>query len=237
MQFLPGGRLITTNVPLVRIIAVAWGLPMQTQRLTLAPGVKMPDGIYDIEATSKAGTFPPDISPEARFDKMKLMLQALLEDRFRLRIRPESKEQPVYELTVGKSGPALEKSKFQEPGCNEEVGPKLMTNPACHWLDGDQWRGLHGASVTIADVVEVVQNWTDRPLFDKTGITGFYNIQTEPWIPMRADGLSQNCNVSAGDPERLTLFNVFEKLGLRMESKRAVIDVFVIDHVEWPSEN
>jgi uncharacterized protein (TIGR03435 family) len=238
IQFLPSGRFVATNIPLIRVIAVAWNLPLQSQRVTLGSGVRMPDDIYDIEATAEKGTFPPGLTSEARLLTMRLMLQALLEDRFKLRVRREPKEQPVYALVVGKGGPKLEKSKFQEQACGD-TGPKLISNPACHFLDGGQDGGLHGASVTMAQVVELVQNYTDRPLFDKTGLTGFYEIQTAGWAPMRVtlDGAPQGGDASANNSDRPTLFNVFEKLGLHMESQRAVIDMFVIDHVEKPSEN
>jgi uncharacterized protein (TIGR03435 family) len=242
VQFLPGGRFVSTNVPLIRVIAAAWGLPLQTQRLTLGSGVRMADDVFDIEATSQEGTFPPGITSEARYSTMKLMLQALLEDRFQLSVHREPKEQPVYALIVGKGGLKLEKSRFQEPKCSEPLGPKFFSNPACHWLDGGQEGGLHGESVTIAQVVETVQNWTDRPLFDKTGLTGFYDIQTEGWAPMRVrlptpDAVQQSGDATVNNPERLTLFNVFGKLGLQMESQRAVVEMFVIDRVERPREN
>jgi uncharacterized protein (TIGR03435 family) len=241
LQFLPGGRFVATNIPLIPVIAVAWNLPLQTRRLTLASGVRMPEDIYDIEATAEKGTFPPGITAQARVARMRSMLQALLEDRFKLKIRREPKEQPVYALVIGKGGPKLEKSKFQEQDCGD-TGPKWLSNPACHFLDGDQDRGLHGASVTIVQVVEYAQNFTDRPLFDKTGLTGFYDIQTEGWAPMSVqpaspNGVSQSGDASINNPDRPTLFNMFEKLGLHMESERAVIDLFVIDHVEPPSEN
>jgi uncharacterized protein (TIGR03435 family) len=238
IQFLPSGRFVATNIALIRVIAVAWNLPLPSQRLTLASGVRMPDDIYDIEAIAEKGTFPPGLMTEARILTMRLMLQALLEDRFKLTVRREPKEQPVYALVVGKGGPKLEKSKFQEQACGD-TGPKWLSNPACHFLDGGQDRGLHGASVTIAQIVEFVQNFTDRPLFDKTGLTGFYEIQTEGWAAMRvnSDGAPQSGDPSANNSDRPTLFNVFEKLGLHLESQRAVIDMFVIDHLEKPSEN
>jgi uncharacterized protein (TIGR03435 family) len=241
LQVLPGGRFVATNIPLIRVIALAWDLPLQSQRLTLAPGVKMPDDIYDIEATAEKGAFPPGITTEARVLKMRLMLQALLEDRFKLRVRREPKEQLVYALVVGKGGPKLEKSKFQEQDCGE-TGAKLISNPACHFLDGGQEGGLHGASVTLANVVEYVNEFTDRPLFEKTGLTGFYNIQTEGWAPMIVTppgpaGAPQGGDATVNNSDRPTLFDVFEKLGLRMEPQRAVIEMFVIDHVERPSEN
>jgi uncharacterized protein (TIGR03435 family) len=198
----------------------------------------MPDDIYDIEATAEEGTFPPGQTTEARLLRMRLMLQALLEDRFKLRITREPKEQPVYALVVGKGGPKLEKSKFQEQDCGD-TGPRWLNNPACHFLDGGQDRGLHGASVTMAQVVEYIQNFTDRPLFDRTGLTGFYDIQTEGWTPMRVslDGALQSGDGSATNSDRPTLFDIFEKLGLHVESQRAVIDTFVIDQVERASEN
>jgi bla regulator protein BlaR1 len=241
LQFLPGGRFVATNIPLMRVIAVAWSLPLQSQRLTLASGVRMPDDISYIEATAEKGTLPPGLTPMERFSRMKLMLQALLEDRFKLRIRPELQEQPVYALVVAKGGPKLEKSKFQEQDCGD-AGPNWLSNPACHFQSGGQGRGLHGASITIAQVVENVQNSTDRPLFDKTGLTGYYDIQTEGWAPMRVnpaslDGAPQSGDASVNSPDRPTLFDVFEKLGLQMESQRAVIEMFVIDHVERPNEN
>jgi len=237
IQWLPSGRFISTNVPLIRVIAAAWDLPLQSQRVTVASGGRMPDDIYDIEATAEKGTFPPGVSTMARYHTMQLMLQALLEDRFKLRIRREPKEQLVYALVVGKGGPKLEKSKFQEQNCSD-TSPTWVSNPACHFLDGGQDRGLHG-SVTTTQVVEYVNNFTDRPLLDKTGLTGFYDIQTEGWAPMRVtpDGAPQSGDASVNNPDRPTLFNVFEKLGLRMESQKAVIDMYVIDHVERPSEN
>jgi uncharacterized protein (TIGR03435 family) len=223
----------------MRVIAAAWNLPFQTQRLTVAPGVKMPRDIYDIEATTEEGAFPRGLASEERVLRMRLMLRALLEDRFKLRVHTEAQERPVYALVVGKDGTKLEKSKFQEQDCGD-TDPKWLNNPACHFLNGGQDVGLHGASVTIAQVVERIQNFTDRPLLDKTGLTGFYDVQTDAWAPMRLrqldlDGVSPSTDLN--DFERPTLFNVFEKLGLHMEPQKAVIDIFVIDHIENPSEN
>ena len=238
IQLLPGGRFVARNIPLIQVIALAWNLPLQSQRLIVASGVKMPDVIYDIEATAEKGAFPAGTTTEARVLKMRLMLQALLEDRFKLRTHREPREQPVYALVVGKSGLKMEKSKFQEQSCGD-TSSKWIGNPACHFLDGSQDGGLHGASVTIANVVEYVNNFTDQPLFDKTGLTGFYDVQTEGWAPMRSSlgDAAQRGDATANNSDRPTLFGVFEKLGLRMESQRAVIDMFVIDHVEQPTEN
>jgi uncharacterized protein (TIGR03435 family) len=147
----------------------------------------------------------------------------------------------VYALVVGEGGPKLEKSTFHAQDCGETRW-KLISNPACHFLDGGLDGGLHGASVTIASVVEYVNSFTDRVLLDKTGLNGFYDIQTEGWAPMHVkpptlDGAPQTGDASANNSDHPTLFEVFEQLGLHMESQRAVVHMFVIDHLERPSEN
>jgi uncharacterized protein (TIGR03435 family) len=241
LQFLPGGRLVARNAPLRMIISKAYNIPPQSQRLEWAP--EWGDAIskaYDIEARAAEGAIKADLPPADRDEKLRLMLQALLKERFKLSLRIDHKAQPVYVLVVAKGGPKLEKAKLQEKDCVEgENGPPAP----CHAITGGQGRGIHGEAISIPDVVFFVQNWTERPLIDKTGLKGFYNIQTNGWRPMRGlpggEGAPAPQGGDAGlyDPERQTLPDVFSSLGLRMESQRAVIDMFVIDHVEQPTEN
>lgn len=234
-QFLPGGRLAATRTPLVFLITVAYDLPFQSTRLTLAPGVKPPEENYDIEAVGPVDDFPPGISVEARDAKLRLMLQALLADRFHLKIRVESREQPAYALVVGKGGPKLAKSRKTEQECE--------THGGCHDLSGGQGAGLHGDAVSIADVAQFVQNWTDKPVVDETGLKDLYNVQTEGWTSMRSrppspDGSTpRGPDAGANDSDRQTLFEIFEQLGLRMESKPAVVDTYVVESVGKPTEN
>jgi uncharacterized protein (TIGR03435 family) len=78
---------------------------------------------------------------------------------------------------------------------------------------------------------------------DETGLKDLYNIQTEGWTPMRIRPPNPDGSPPSGgdaglyDPDRQSLFQVFEKLGLRMESRRAVIDMYVVEGVEKPTEN
>jgi uncharacterized protein (TIGR03435 family) len=169
------------------------------------------------------------------------MLQALLADRFKLKIHRETKETPVYALVVGKGGPKLQKGDIEEKDCPEGTPPPALGAPvtACHIINGGRGRGLHSRAVDMSDVVTFIENWTDRPLVDKTGIKGLYHIDTSGWLPMEA-GLSpvpgtKQDGVDVADLP--TIFEVFEKLGLKMESTKDKVDVYVIDHVEKPSEN
>ena len=81
------------------------------------------DGVYDIEATAPAGLIPVGLPSKDRDEKMRLMLQNLLEDRFKLKIRREAKEMPAYAVVVAKNGPELEKAKIDEKDCTEAGAP------------------------------------------------------------------------------------------------------------------
>ena len=85
----------------------------------------------------------------------------------------------------------------------------------------------------MSDLAAYVENWTDRPLLDKTGIKGLYRFETKGWLPMSP-------TVDAGSSalaDRPTVFQMFDALGLRMEAQKGAVEVYVIDHIEKPSEN
>jgi uncharacterized protein (TIGR03435 family) len=204
----------------------------------------VPDSVllsrYDIEATAEKGAIPADATTKVRDGKMKAMLQSLLEDRFHLKMLREPKQQPVYTLTIAPGGPKLKRSKMSEAECAN--GPTGFVT-GCHSIMGGIGRGIHGEAIDIADVALFVQNWTDRPVIDKTGLTDLYDIQTEGWAPMlprppRPDGAPPTGgDAGLDDPDRQTLGQVFGQLGLKMESQRAVVDMFVVEHIEKPAEN
>ena len=85
----------------------------------------------------------------------------------------------------------------------------------------------------MADLAAWVENWTDRPLLDQTGISGLYRFETRGWLPM-----SPRVDAGSADlADRPTVFQMFAELGLRIEAQKGVVDVYVIDHIEKPSEN
>jgi uncharacterized protein (TIGR03435 family) len=241
-EFLPGGKLVIRNIPLLMIVATAYNVPFQSPQLTgSAEWQKVALTLYDIEAVAEKGALAPDLTAKDRENRMKLMLQPLLEDRFKMKIRREQRDQPIYALVVAPGGPKLPKSKKQEKDCDEPPAGSA-TPSGCHILGGGQGRGLHGEAVTIADIVLFVQNWTDRPMIDKTGLTDLYTINTEGWTPMRQapprpDGPPQGGDAGLNDPDRQTLPGIFKELGLRMESQRAAVDMFFVEHIEPPVAN
>ena len=95
----------------------------------------------------------------------------------------------------------------------------------------------------MVDLANGLENWTDRPVIDRTGVKNLFDIDTEGWVPMRPrpgppPGTEPSEEDKAfADPARPTLPSVLDKLGLKLESTRGAVEIIVIQHVELPSEN
>jgi uncharacterized protein (TIGR03435 family) len=236
-QFQPGGRFTSSGLPLKFLIASAWNVGFQSVRLSGGPAwISSREGAFDIEAKAPAGAVPEGLPSNLRDQRMRLMLQALLQDRFKLKIRTEARELPVYAVVVAKNGPKLEKSKVEEKDCVETQSAGIT----CHTIMGGRGRGLHAPAVNLSDILSYVENWTDRPLVDQTGLQGLFNVQTSGWRDFQP-GAPPPPGAKAEDGTDLadvpTLFDVFGRLGLKLQAQKETVDVFVIEHVERPSEN
>jgi uncharacterized protein (TIGR03435 family) len=239
LRFLPGGRFTATNLPLYAIIAIAYDIAPLSLRLSGGPEWIRSEK-YDIEATAGSDNNPSVMSAKARQDMTRLRLQDLLADRFKLTVRRETRQLPAYVVVVAKKGPKLQKAKVEENDCRE--GPLPDGDLLCHVINGGMGRGMHAKAVTVSDIVMFVENWSDRPVVDETGIHGLFEVETDGWAPLRPRPVAPGAEPSAediamADPTRPSLFLIFERLGLKMESQKAPVEVFVIDHVEKPTEN
>jgi uncharacterized protein (TIGR03435 family) len=216
----PAGQLTVANMPLRWLIANAWGVPFQSKRLTGGPGWVNAEP-YDIQAVAPA-MFAPGISAKEREARTRVMLRALLAQRFGLVVREEAKELPVYALVPTKGGHKLRPAVIQENDC--PVNPP-DDGLYCHHLDGGMRDGLRGQAVDMSDVAQQAEDWLDRPVLDQTGIAGLYNVRTEGW------GAPE-------DTEKPSVFRVFEDtLGLKLEPKKATVKIYVIEKVDRPSPN
>jgi uncharacterized protein (TIGR03435 family) len=242
LQFLPSGRFVERGIPLMTVIAIAYDLPYYSDRLTSGPAW-IRTSVYDIEATAEPSAIPAGTTAAVRREKMRMMLQTLLADRFKMVIRRETREGPVYAITVAKGGPKLQNASVEEGGCvDDPTGPQDYPK-ICHAFCCGQGQGIHAQAVDMSDLAAGISSFADRPVIDKTGIKGLFNIQTEGWAPMRPrpprpPGQEPTAeDRSLEDPSTPTLFQIFGKLGLTLESQKAPVEIFVIDSAEKPSEN
>ena len=154
---------------------------------------------------------------ETHDDQLPAMLQALLKERFQLAFHREPKSMSAYVLLPGKGGPKLRATDAEPGGVQTNMGATR--------------RHLSGR-VSMVGFAGLLSNMLDRPVVDKTELKGVYDVDLE-WsvddVPDRT--------VQANDPP--SLFTALqEKLGLRLDTRRTPVDLFVIDHVERvPTEN
>jgi uncharacterized protein (TIGR03435 family) len=149
-------------------------------------------------------------------DQIPAMLQTLLEERFRLAFHRESREMSAYVLLPAKGGPKLKAVNDTQPG-----GIQTTMGPLRRHISG---------KVNMPYLAGLLANMLDRPVVDMTEVEGVYDVDLE-WSP-DVEGGGQLSDVPS-------LFPVLqEKLGLRLESRRAPVDICVIDHIERvPTEN
>jgi uncharacterized protein (TIGR03435 family) len=230
--FRPGGEFTATNTTLRDLIETAYQIAPRKGFVTGGPSWLDSDR-FDVAAKAAAGAIGPGELDRDRVDKTKLMLQTLLDERFTLRLRRETKPLPIYELVAARSGPKL--TKTVEPDCSRPVS-------LCHRFQGGSGWGIDGHAVSMRDLTDFLTLFTDRVVRDKTGITGEFDIRTTGWSdpnrrPAAGDGVARRPE-EVLDPSGPSVFTVLEEqLGLRLQATKGPVETFLIEHVERPSEN
>lgn len=138
------------------------------------------------------------------------MLQSVLKDRFQLAFHMETKEMSAYLMVQAKEGLKLKKSGG--PPTAEE----MRRRPA--------GRALFAPNMSLSDFADLLSVTMKIPILDKTGVAGNFTITLY--------------SAETGDDTAASIFTAMpEQLGLRLEPQKVPFPVFVIDHLERPSEN
>jgi uncharacterized protein (TIGR03435 family) len=257
LQYLPGGRFSARGIPIPILIFEAYNVSLgASRRIAISPEFeKSTDEAtewerYDIEAVAEKEAIPANASREVRIQKMRLMLQTLLADRFKLRISYQTKEVPVYAIAIGKNGPKLPTSAIDEAQCDarSDDRPQIARLVAgvgdpvsCHAFVGGQGRGLRGEAVDMSDFAQAIEGIADRPVVNQTGLNGLYKIDILGWSPLllaapRSPGTEPTAEERAA-ADRPTLSDILQNLGLQLESTKAPIEMFVVEHFERAAQN
>jgi uncharacterized protein (TIGR03435 family) len=218
-----GGRTVLRGYRLRDLILLAW----QTENFrVIGTSGWMDSERFNIEAIG---------DPESDLDETRLMVRSLLADRFRLRLHRDTRESPVYALIPVKKGSQLQPSS----GAGECVPydgsasapPADSTLPSCsfrshmrHSDDGSQLMVIEAAAVGMTMITKVLGTLSGRHVVDETGLTGSFAFKLE--------------YASGDDASGPSLFSaVQDQLGLKLESRKAPVEFFVVDSATHPSPN
>ncbi|HEU0120168.1 MAG TPA: M56 family metallopeptidase [Bryobacteraceae bacterium] len=213
-HIVPGGGLNVVNIPVRQLIEFAYGL--RESQLAGGPAW-ISRSNYDIIGRLDNGTDTGDFRTmsDPQRHNMELQIrqrtQALLMDRFGFRFHREQRELPILALVTTKGGP---KMKVAEPGGTSL--PNIRMSPS----------SLTAQRIPMSQLAETLSRHTRKTVVDQTHLSGDFDIELQ-WTP---DG--------AADGDRPSLFTAIqEQLGLRLEAKKGMVDVVVIEKIEKPAEN
>jgi uncharacterized protein (TIGR03435 family) len=205
------GNRIALNSNLAGIVAVAYNV--QGFQISGAPrwtDSRGREDFYQVDARTPGEGVRP-------IEQVRQCLQGLLADRFQLKIHRETATLPVYNLVVARSGSKMKESEAEgEPHVSNVpgAGPSRQTF----------------SRYSIDDLIRVIAGNVDRPVLDKTDLTGRYDFileftRSNPDLP------------DSGDDEHSIFSAVQRQLGLQLTRANEPTLMIVIDHAEKPSAN
>jgi uncharacterized protein (TIGR03435 family) len=249
-----GGAVRTTNTTLKRLIRMAYRLNL-TDEIVGGPSWADTFG-FDVDAKPAK---PVTVAESA------LMMRTLLAERFQLVVRKEPREGSIYALVLarrdGALGPQIKRSVGEctmvVPGVARPAGAGAANAPdpaKFAWPPpgrpgrrcgiGPDGGTVKAGSITMATLVTYLTPMLDRPVVDKTGLTGTFDfdLRCDGAATLALPGRGRATAVSPDappDPARgPSIFTALqEQLGIRLESQRGSVDVLAVIRAELPTEN
>jgi uncharacterized protein (TIGR03435 family) len=208
--------------PLSVLIQLAYGV--RDVQLSGGPAWVASDR-YDVSARADG---------PARFEEMRPMLRSLLADRFKLQLRRETKDLPVFELVASDRG--LKITAMKEDGCADQqkfLGP-LNVCGGVRRQSTPQGQVLEAVGITTATLAELLSDSVGRIVIDKTGFTESFSVRLE----FTNSAMNPSVDSAPSASSAPSLFAALEEqLGMRLRAATGPVEAFVIDRVERPSEN
>jgi uncharacterized protein (TIGR03435 family) len=216
IQF-PGGTLSLRGFTVKDIIGFAYDL--DNRQIMNVPKA------LESERFDVVGKADKPLTPGTPSAEVKQMVQALLTERFQLKFHRETRDIPVYVLTVAKGGHKMKARTDGDGGA-----------PTSLLFRGANVPGRNASVSMLAGGLQKLV--LDRPVIDKTGLTGNFDFD----LAWRPDGTQFGGRggtlPAAADQDRADIFTAIqEQLGLKLEATRGPGEVVVVDAVEKPSEN
>jgi len=208
------GNRVTTRGNLLGFAEAAYNVqPYQVSAVDVDRAVL--SQVYDIDARA-----PGDGTPTQA--EVRLMLQRLVADRFQLKFHREPKEMAVYTLTVDKNGPKMKPGK-------PDAKPRAEVPTVSAGLTEARF-----TNYPISEFARTFESQFDRPVLDKTGLTGGYDFTFEVALHLPQMPGAEQAAPDAGLP---IIAAIQQQLGLKVTPSKEMVETLVIEHAERASEN
>jgi uncharacterized protein (TIGR03435 family) len=236
------------GLPMFGIFQWAYALPNQPGLLrgdliVGAPGW-LTGELYDVVAKVDQADLAEWQKPAMRQTMLRAMLQAMLAERCKVVVHYGSKEVPVYDLVIAKGGPKFKKAETVNEAELRQKHPAggMMRGSGTMAMQGPNRTQFYAISMAIL-ANTILPSVADRPVVDKTGLTGYYDLALASSAlrrppPPPPPGASQPLDAPSLPPEDESIFAALPNaLGLRLQPAKGQLETLLIDHVERPSEN
>jgi uncharacterized protein (TIGR03435 family) len=206
INYPPGDRFSATNITVLALMQWAYDMP---EKQILEGPSWLASTRFDFQAKADSDQIK-GLTPEQDRDLKHRMVQALLAERFHLRVHEETRTLPAYDLILAKGGSKLQLTKSN--------GKSIGTGRT----------HFNGEGLSMILIAEELSRITGRVVVDKTNLADRYDLKLV-WI---------SDDAPANDSSGASLFTAIqEQLGLRLEPAKEATPVLVIDHVELPTPN
>lgn len=234
------------GVPMFAIFQLAYVLPNQRgvlrgNQIEGDPGW-LTGELYDVDARVDQTDLADWRKPAPRQAMLRAMLQDMLAERCKVALHYASKEAPVYNLLTAKGGPKFRPAETVDPSELRRMHPAggVMRGTGVMAVEGPNRIQFYAISMAVLTNT-ILSSLADRPVADKTGLSGYYDLALpssalrRPPPPPSLDASSPP--IAIPPVEDQSIFAALEALGLRLQPARGQVVTLVIDHVERPSGN
>jgi bla regulator protein blaR1 len=223
-------EFISKNASLQQVIRAAYGV--EDDRISGAPDWLRSEK-YDVEAKEDGSGMddPRKLSFDEHVSEQKRMLQALLADRLKLSLHRETRDLTVYALVIAKNGPKLQESKPGDTYPNGHKDPDGVSRPGGIHFEGQK---LIAQGVPVGPMLFHLSRQLHRTVVDETALSGTYDftLKLPDGVPL---GIDNPAPPESYEPAVSAAIE--QQLGLKLETRKASMEIFVIDHVERPAES
>ena len=217
---LPGGQYVHSRADLFEMISFAYqvrnyaqlvGLPNWARNQSYAVAAKPADGF-------------PVLPPGENREQVRLMLRAMLADRFHLQIHTETRQEPILRLVIGNGGIKI-----------KEVDPPVPPDSEGHVnaAVGDTGGRMIARKATMAGLAVALAIFLKRPVVDQTGLKGYYDFD----VRWRVEEPHEPTPGLGAEGEALLISNLQSQFGLRLTKALGPVEYWVVDKVEPPTGN